>query len=107
MKKSDWMPYLTTLRRVPADIILSVATRDINLRDANTCVCGWVIREAIARRDNVDAEDAFSDAFHADACRAAFGDTGDEWDAIYFGVSYECAPLIERAFVERVLECVG
>ena len=102
------MPYLTTLRRVPADIILSVATRDINLDDGNTCVCGWVIREAFARRDNVDAEDTGKKLWWVSVkCPDEFGGEYDEWDAIYMGVTDKRAPLIERAFVERVLECVG
>lgn len=112
---STYQQYLKTLRRVPDDEILSVATREMEMTDGKTCLCGWVIREHIARITGQAPEDVypyndaadFGEAWSPDErCAEFFGGSRAEWNALYEGVYKEPAPLIERAFVERVLECV-
>lgn len=120
---SDYKDYLKTLRRVPDEIILSVATRNLKLAEGASCLCGWAVREAIARIRQTDPVHVFFESGNGDRCATLFGGTEDEWQAIYHGVADDpqcydwttgryvpnegCRlPEIERAFVERVLECV-
>lgn len=105
-------PYLKTLRRVPDDIILSVATRRIVPISPEACICGWVLRESLARMANTDAAHvdpyANSNASVVSGCTEQFGGEWQDWDNIFCGIGTRRAGEdIEFAFVDRVLECVS
>lgn len=110
------LPYLETLRRVPDEIILSVATRNLVLGDGEQCLCGWFVREQVARMTNDRADCTSAYNYGAEIgepfspvgrSTKMFGGTVSEWASIWNGVTQnEFAPHIERAFVERVRECV-
>lgn len=105
-------PYLKTLRRIPADVRLSMATRAIDPDARQTCICGWAIREAIAAVRHGDATytDRDSDPnvspSSAAAMRDLYGGTYDEWDRLYWDVASHLptSPLIEEAFVTAIQE---
>lgn len=100
--------YLKTLRRIPDDIVLSVATREIVDISPSQCVCGWAIRESIARAANMPAEEVIVTFPVTWRCENAFGGTDEEWSAIFLGICDEAqAPRIEAAFVIRVMEAAG
>lgn len=40
--------YLNLFELIPDDIMLTLATRELQLDNANACVCGWAVRDAIA-----------------------------------------------------------
>lgn len=103
-----YLPYLKTLRRIPAPIIQAMATREIRFNDPAACVCGWAIRESLAFANGQTADE------NADECDwdsdeqllRTFGGTFDEWHDIYYGVTDDRRPAIEEAFARRVMECV-
>lgn len=116
----------TRYRRVPDDIILSVASREFEMGDNASCVCGWIVREAVARLRNVAAEMVdLSDTImlpngeefylSKEGCHMIFGGSRLGWEEIFHGVTgisdfdptYEgnpAVPDIERAFMNRVME---
>lgn len=110
---------LNHLRRVPDNIILAVASRDLQLQRSDMCLCGWVVREALGQLlkmdpDKVDisgrlelpnGRELYSNP--EDVCQEMFGGSADVWEEIYLGVTNEEYPAyadIERAFTNRVLE---
>lgn len=125
---STYRQYLKTLRRVPDDIMLATATRKIITTEGDSCLCGWVVREALARVLDVDAarvpalsvdetapfsgEPAayFGDTRRtsAELARRLFGGTPDEWRDIYYGIdANDTVANVEEAFARRVLEAVA
>ena|SRR6185503_3398691 len=98
------MSYLTTLRRIPDDVILSMATREFQMYDPPSCICGWAMREDLL------AATGSQGGGHSGPvrCAARFGGTEQEWGAIFGGVTdtYGVLPRIEMAFVRRVDEAV-
>lgn len=112
---SDYEPYLATLRRVPDDIVLAVASREIEPVEPSSCLCAWVLREYIGRMVNRAADDVDSHGAEAislmeiggttDRCAVAFGGTETEWDNIFHHIVTNPSN-VERAFMQRVLECV-
>lgn len=105
----DTRSYLATLRRIPADVILSMATRPIDLPHYDACVCAWAARETYARKHNVDAGDDLLPHDSIWLLEAEYGgDANTEWQHVNhaFATSEE-SRLLEEAFVERVLECVA
>ena len=106
---SDYLPYLKTLRRIPDDIVLAIASREIDVNNRDTCICGWALRENIARSLDKAADDVENPSWSTSvACADAFGGYVDEWSDVFLGVmDTPTVSLIEAAFVERVLEAVG
>lgn len=108
---------LETLRRVPDRIILAVAARDLEFFDNSRCLCGWVVREAIAEIRNMRASrtklpqlegDRYFTVNADDECAKRFGGTWYEWHEIYIGVTrYDDLPIIESAYVRRLDEACG
>lgn len=104
--------YLKTLRRVPDDVILATASREFDMGDATTCICGWVLRESLARMTNKRADDVDqydylpSEYGTVPRCVSRFGGGEEEWTNIFDGVGDARFPAIELAFVDRVLEAV-
>lgn len=101
----SYQKMLDTLRLVPRDVILSAATRPIEPERAFECVCGWLAREAQARRDNVDAEDVRYGGTTSFLAATYGGHEMHDWMPINHAFAYEPEAL-EEAFVDRVLECV-
>lgn len=100
--------FLTTLRLIPDDVILSMATRDIDLPDAWMCVCGWAAREVVARQRNVDAAEVGGVFVTPLLANELGGDEYTEWLPINHAWCYPGQPeALEEAFVDRVLECVS
>jgi hypothetical protein len=101
---ADYQPYLRTLRRIPDDIILSMATRPISVEEAFECVCAWAAQEIVADERNITPKKHMGISITGtlyDRC----GGTPAEWNAINHAHLYPGEPeLLERAFVERVLE---
>lgn len=102
---TDVQRYLTTLRRIPKEVRLSMATREYDMNDPATCVCGWAIRDELLRAVGSENE---SHGFVQNECAERFGGEVESWDAIFDGVCYpERLPLIEEAFTLAVMEAVG
>lgn len=110
---STYRQYLDTLRRVPDDIILSVATREMDMGDGETCLCGWFVKEQVGRILNVDPADVdpYDDAPDAtafapnDKAWQLFGGDDLDWYRLYNNAAWDTD--VERAFVARVLEAVA
>lgn len=110
-------PYLATLRRIPNEIVLSVGSRDMDMGDPMTCLCGWALREGLANMAKLaDAErvshyipsvwpSSYPSNGVPDKCARLFAGDWLEWNAVFMGVTDERAPLIETAFAIRVAEC--
>jgi hypothetical protein len=104
--------YLKTLRRVPDDIVLSTATRHLDLGMSNSCLCGTFIRESLSQMRQTAFERTKSNhdgnvSIDTTAmCEVLFGGEEADWELIFEGVVYDDAPLIEEAFVTRVLEAI-
>jgi hypothetical protein len=99
--------YLTTLRRVPDDVILSTATRDIDLAETYRCVCGWTAREIAARKQNCDADTADGGPLVWTIAGAVGGDFY-EWQRINLAFHGKPTALaLEEAFTLRVMEAAG
>lgn len=100
--------YLETLRNVPDDVVVRAAGHTLDLQDPNRCICGWVLREAIATMRDVSVRNVNvlnGKGTVAEQCSRIFGGTAAEWEAIYSGVTNkEVAPAIEAAFYQRVRE---
>ncbi len=100
--------YRATLARLPDDIVLAIATRlsPEGMDDGNTCVCGWVIREAIAREVLAPAED--QNALRVDIrenCQQRFGGTWDDWSSVFLGVCADAnQSIVEEALMDRIME---
>ena len=101
--------YLDTLRNVPDGIILNAAGKTFDLNHPDRCICGWVLREAIAALKDIPVRavsvTTMSRATVPEQCSRIFGGTVAEWDAIYHGVTDPTrVKVIENAFYERVRE---
>lgn len=101
--------YLDCLRMVPSDVFLAVCLRDFDMSTSNLCVCGWVVREALARFRNVDADEVtpFSDNSANDAYKFFGGDAG-AWNKLFRDVTApDYLPGVEEAFVTRLDEILA
>jgi hypothetical protein len=108
------LPYLTTLRRLPDDVVLDIATRDLDLWRPCRCVCGWAVRAGLARSSGDWTEERTGDAVLTgrisvlSAMEQMYGGTLDEWQEVFVGVVQPLQlPLIEHAFVLRLDEAVA
>lgn len=122
------------LQGVPDDILLSVASRDLDLDNPNACLCGWIVREAIGSLAAVDPDTfgLYSRIVDCEVhtqtgksllvpwsldrapviCAMLYGGAYRDWSALYFGVSYQGGPrsslgAIEEAFTRRVREAAS
>lgn len=102
------LSFLQTLRRLPDDVVLDMATREFQMGEPDTCVCGWAIRHALARRLDVAPEDVNGDTVSVHSEEKLYGGTWQEWYSIFQGVCGDVdLPLIELAFVIRVDEAAS
>lgn len=125
MKRSEYASYLRTLRRIPAEIRLSMATREFDMHDADMCITGWAIREALLRAFGtmkrvpgmeVDGVKQCDPEASIRAAQTLYGGTREEWARIFWGVDGKDAqgnvawtselPAIETAFTLAVAEAV-
>lgn len=101
--------FRATLDRLPDEIALAIGLHvydEETLSSGNTCVCGWVLREALARECGIAPENTPSvDGLTLrDSLMARFGGSFEEWSEIYWGVTRQyAAPLIEEALFDRVM----
>ena len=108
--------YLRALRQIPADIRLSLLTRDIEVGCGTSCVCGWAIREAIARSNplmSAESADPYDDPDQEDGvfwqtpyhrCEVRFdGVSLEEWRKLYEGADTDTAN-VEEAFAIAIAE---
>jgi len=117
----DTSYYYELLKRVPDDVMLAVATRDLDVDMPPRCVCGWVLREAVARLVGKDAgqvrivtavkkalpeykSSGVDDAFVPDACARLYGGEVDAWEGLFWNITGADHYAIESAFVQRVAE---
>lgn len=92
---------------IPDRIVLSVSSRDLDLRYGPSCLCGWAIRESLAEAARKDASDVGVDFFRVvDGCVDQFGGHHYEWESVYFGVTDRRKRTIERAWVDRLQQAV-
>jgi hypothetical protein len=104
--------FLSTLRKVPDDIVLSTAARELDLGDEQSCLCGTFMRECLVKmRDEEFSKVNVSNDAGLDvpaSCAFLFGGEQEDWEDIFTGVIDENdAPLIEEAFMTRVFEAVN
>jgi len=117
-RKSNTLRALKLLRLVPDDIILSIATRDFNMIDGASCLCGWVVRETLARIRNVPIHTSVMDSIAPESmcCELYGGDRGD-WEDVFAGVMRDETELewspnrmnlidVELALITRLNEIV-
>lgn len=106
-----------TLDSLPDEIALAIGLHvydDASLGQSESCICGWVVREAMARELNILPEHAGvdEDGFPAsnemewsyEGCVRRFGGGYVAWKEIFCGVTQpQTAPLIEEALFDRVM----
>lgn len=120
----SYRKYLQTLRRLPDEVVLDMATREFTMSRADFCLCGWAMRAALSQANGKTPEEFDDFGFPSDMAER-FGGTEDEWRAIYLGVTPQWSDLIvgglewaenqlrgklatiEEAFVHRVIEAAG
>lgn len=93
---------------VPDDVALSAAARDLQLMNATHCLCGWVVREQLARAAGVDADEYPYGGYEPFLASNLFGGTKEQWQAVFYGVNRaDTAPTIEEAWTHRVMQAAG
>ena len=111
---NEYLSVFDTLMRIPADIVLSVAARDLHLADRSQCLLGWTVREHFFKVAGIDPEDTdiVTNGFYqadvsktgltkvekllvassswdtdpATACQTLYGGELGMWEAIFFHV---------------------
>jgi hypothetical protein len=106
-------PYLKTLRRLPDDVVLDMATREFEMGLGDTCVCGWALRAglSLANGETPDEVQLFGgpslrDTAVTEDLAKEFGGQRGEWEDIWDGVCMGDLPDIELAFAIRLDEAV-
>lgn len=98
---------LETLRLVPDDVILAVATREIKLDSAFHCVCAYIAKELWSIEQNVDVEEVKFPATILEGLDKELGGGEDAWYTINTAyITPEESEALELAFVDRLNECV-
>jgi hypothetical protein len=102
--------YRETLERVPDDIMLALGSRDFNMHSTDACVAGWALRESLSRLGGIRTAEQIELQDTRDVpllCASIYGGDEEEWENIFNGVADERLPLIERAFIDRMLKIVS
>lgn len=98
---------LETLRLVPDDVILAVATREIHLGSAFHCVCAYIAKELWSIEQNVDVAVVKFPSTIEDGLDYALGGGQSAWYTINTAyITPEESEALELAFVDRLDECV-
>jgi hypothetical protein len=101
--------YLSTLRKLPDDIVLDLATRELELNNPQRCVCGWAVRASLGKlQDRDPARVNMEDVDEAEWLNQSYGFGDVTWHEIFDGVVEALeAPVIEEALRIRVIEAAG
>lgn len=102
---ADYRTFLKTLRRIPDDAILDMATRPVDLLSAFECIVARAVEAHNAMRANRHVVDTPLCGGVSLAKYGLFGGQREEWDAIDWAGDHEYS-AIELAFVHRVDEAV-
>jgi hypothetical protein len=98
--------YLATLRRIPAPIILDMATREID--DTDACLVDWAVtlhELFLGERGPVLGKCPYRNPREAEQY---FGGAYIEWSVLFDEIAQgETHALVEEAFARRVVECAG
>lgn len=99
-------PFYRTFMRLPRDILLAIAGRDIQPRRWDRCVCGWIFRESLARELGRPASevnlDTVASSYPPSECAHRYGGTYDEWLNVYAGVMDRRRPAVEIGFIRAL-----
>lgn len=106
--------YLSTLRRLSDDAVLELATREFSMFNPQRCICGWALRQDMAKAASngtrYTAEDILLNPSEVNInlqLAVLHGGTPEEWADIFSGVTDNYRyPYIELAFVLRLDEAV-
>ena len=113
------MSYLGTLRRIPDDIVLAIFAQDFYEGANDRCVCGWAVRERMARQFNappenvrlpqvpvMDGSPVLCDEDSFVVAQHLFGGSCEEWRALWDGAAWDTF-AVEEAVVDRLNEIVA
>lgn len=101
--------YLATLLRIPDDIVLAIAAQDFDESLPTRCICGWALRESIARAANRDPASIGRqwNGSTTRECQRRFGGRIDNWWDLFSGAAID-TPAVETAFADRLdIACGG
>lgn len=91
---------------VPDEVVLAVASRDLELFNATTCLVGWTVREhlaALAGQSPVEGD--IQDLDILDEIVSALGGEFEDWRAVFIRVQFaDDVQVIEAAWTNRVLQ---
>lgn len=95
---------LDTLRLIPDDVVLAMATRDIEPSNTFRCVCAWAARELYSKLEGTDADNNVGEIF-------LIGYLGDQLGGNWLNINGAFADpdmvaALENAFTDRVSEIV-
>lgn len=101
--------YFDTLMRAPADVRLSVATREIVAECNGQCLCGWIaVDGSMHAGKSLPADrDGDVDVETDEVCQALYPTEGSP-GGLFHGWSYVYARIIyhsERPFIESAFAC--
>jgi hypothetical protein len=101
-----YVKHLRTLRRLPKDIVLEIAGREILPSKPSQCLCGWALRIGLAKQ--LDADPSEMQPFvDFDKLVALYGGTEQQWHELFWEIGNtdeEIAVAVEQAFMQRVME---
>ena len=100
---------------LPDEVILNMATREFDMENSCTCVCGWAFRAGIDRLadsgfgplakhlDEKYMSGAFSNGTQQ-GCSLLYNQASDtDWNTVYYAVTMEDElPVVELEFVKRL-----
>jgi hypothetical protein len=81
--------YLKTLKRIPDDVVLSVASRNLKLDDGNYCLVGTAVKEMLISMVGTAPKkfDTEVDSINVpELASLLFGGTKSEWEDVFTGV---------------------
>lgn len=96
---------LENLRRIPDDVILAMASRDIEPSNAFKCVCGWAARELHSKLNGTDADNNTGEIFVTEYLAEQLG--GNWLDINGAFTTTDSLDALEKAFTDRVSEVVS
>jgi hypothetical protein len=104
--------FLTTLQRIPDDVVRSISSHTFKFESCDFCICGWSIREVVARRDGVNIENVSTisegvSSLMPFTMSRFFGGSEQEWRSIYIGVVHEpYAKFVRSAWNRRISDAI-
>jgi hypothetical protein len=94
--------YLATLNRLSDEVVLDVSTRDLDMGEPQTCLCGWALQAVLSEIAGVQQPNSGYNV--CNQLRDQAGGTYWEWETIFLGVvgTEENIRRIETAWTMRV-----